>query len=875
MNDIYIVDAVGFLFRSYYAIRGMSTPSGESTNALFGFIRSIQKIQKDFSPTHLCAVFDGPNNKASRTALYEDYKANRSGMPEDLVPQLTWAIEFCEASGIPLLSIPNVEADDTIGSIATWANKRNTHVHICSSDKDLCQLIHDKIELIYTHKDNRRIGPDDVIDIYGVRPDQIRDYLAIVGDASDNIPGLEGLGPKSAAALLQEFGSLEAVLDNPDKVKGAKKQETIRNGREKALLSKKLATIDTTIDIPYKESFYEVDPQNIGKLAAFYNRFHFRTLLKELDSLHEKKPEPAKATHRTISNAEELTSFLASLKGSVCFDVETTGLDQMRSRLVGIGLGIDEPVYVPWNGSISEGELHSIFSDFFARKDLSFYGHNVKYDLHILRNHNISVASIDFDTMVASYLLAPHNNRHSLDDLTLAHFDVHKTPISSLIGTGKKEISMREVPIEDVSKYCCEDITYTIRLRELFEPELAAQGLDKPMKEFELPLIPVLLSMERHGIKLDVPQLEEKSKLLRHNLDLLQKEIFVLAGEEFNINSPKQLSSILFEKLEIPSPTKKMSTRADVLESLKSQYPIVAHILSYRVLEKLRSTYVDALPGQVNPETGCIHSSYNQTVTATGRLSSTNPNLQNIPIRTEEGRAIREAFVPKEAGNIFLAADYSQIELRLMAAFANEEALISAFAEGKDVHRAVAAEVFEVSEEDVTKQMRSQAKAVNFGIMYGQQAFGLSQQLGIEVKKAKIFIEKYFDEYPNVKSYIEKSIAEARERGYAYTIGGRRRPLPDIHSKNGMLRSQAERLAVNTPLQGSQADIIKMAMRELAEAKMNDFLVLQIHDELVFEIPETDAEPFQKKVIDIMEGVVSLKVPLEVNIAIGKNWGAC
>ncbi len=880
MNDIFVIDAVGYLFRSYYAIRGMTTPSGESTNALFGFIRSMQKIIKDFSPTHICAVFDGPNNKKTRTDLYEHYKANRSGMPEDLVPQLGWAMEFCEYAGISVLSIPGVEADDTIGTITTWARTHGANVHICSSDKDLCQLVGDGVELIYTHKENTRVDAQKVKEIYGVTPSQIIDYLAIVGDTSDNIPGLEGFGPKTAATLLQEFGTLESLLDHPEKVKGAKKQETIRSGREKALLSKKLATIHTDIDVPKKFQFYERIPFDIGKLSALYNRMHFRTLMDELHDLQHSTPDAsseeqeARATLHIIEDEVALLELFSKLspKTPICFDVESTSLNQMEAKLVGIGLSnsSQEVYYIPWQ----EAFLPHVRA-FFEDPERAFLAHNMKYDMHVLANHGITVATPFFDTMLASYLLTPQNNRHNLDELSLARFQYKKTPISALIGTGKKQRSMLDVPLEEIAPYCGEDVEYTFRLFELFTEELKAHALEELFHTIEMPLLPVLFSMERRGIFLDKEVLAKKSETLKTSLKSTQETIFSMAGETFNINSPKQLSEILFSKLNIPSPTKKLSTRADVLESLKSSYPIVEHILSYRVLEKLRSTYVDALPLQVNNTTQRIHCSYNQSVTATGRLSSTNPNLQNIPNRTKEGKAIREAFRPEDTTWRFLSADYSQIELRLLAHFSEEQTLIDAFNNDEDIHAAVAAEVFSVPQNEVTKEMRSQAKTVNFGIIYGQSAFGLSQQLGIDVKDAKTFIKKYFDNYPNVSQYLEESKERAKKDGAAYTLFNRRRPIPEIHSKNGMLRSQAERLAVNTPLQGSQADIIKLAMIEISKQDVPGHLILQIHDELVFEMPEEKIEEAETLIKHAMENIVSLKVPLKVNIAVGKNWGEC
>lgn len=876
MKDIYLIDAVHLLFRSYYAIRGMTNKQGASTGALYGFIRSIQKLQADFTPAHLCAVFDGPNNKQSRTDLFEDYKANRTGMPEDLIPQLEWAHAFCHAAGIPLLSLDGVEADDTIGSIAAWAASEGGHVYICSSDKDLCQLVTDKITMINTHKGNLRIDADEVYKIYGVHPHQIIDYLAIVGDTSDNIPGIEGFGPKTASTLLQEYTTLENLLDHADEVKGAKKQQALKDGKEKALLSQKLATIDTNLPIPKNSSFYALQAPNNKELITLYSEMNFTSLLEHFEDILEKPAQEA-INYTILRDEQSIQEALDALskESIICFDVESTSLNLMDAEVVGIGLAAKEDTlyYIPWNGFVSRPNLIALFRPFFAKN--TFVAHNIKFDMHMLANEGIELRNIGFDTMIASYLLFPETNRHNLDDLSAKHLGITKIPYSDVAGKGKKEKSLLDVPIEDVATYCVEDVLCTLKLYTLFSQEIETENQRSPLETIELPLIPILFKMERSGIHLEAAILEEKSIQIKESLHSLQEEIYALAGEEFNINSPKQLGAILFEKLEIPMPGKKISTRADILEGLKKKYPIVDWVLQYRVLEKLRSTYIDSLPSQVNPKTQRIHCSFNQAGTATGRLSCNNPNLQNIPVRTKEGKAIRTAFCPDKPGYSYLACDYSQIELRLLAHFSEEPTLLKAFREDKDIHAAVASEVFEIPEDTVTREMRSQAKTVNFGILYGQGPYGLSQVLGIEQKKAKAFIEKYFEEYPLVQAFIQKCKEDTKETGVAKTIAGRRRPIPEIHSKNGMLKSAAERLAVNTPLQGSQADIIKMAMIKIDSMDLPGFPVLQIHDELIFEMP-TDAIPeAQKKIVHAMETIVPLRVPLKVNIEIGKNWGEC
>ncbi|MCB1107630.1 MAG: DNA polymerase I [Chlamydiia bacterium] len=882
MKNLYILDAVSFLFRSYFAIRGMTNTQGASTNALYGFIRSVQKIIKDFEPAALVAVFDGPNNKEKRVAIYEEYKSNREGMPEDLVPQLEWAHRYCQSAGIPFLSEPGIEADDLIGAIAKWGESQGSTVYICSSDKDLCQLITDRIFMLNTHKNNLLIDRHKVEELHGVKPEQIVDYLAIMGDKSDNIPGIPGFGPKTAASLLQEYGTLENLLNNLDGMDNKKRAEKIRAHEADARISQKLAQLILDVPYPKEESFYQMKLPDIQSLDLLYREMNFKTLLQELEVPQEEVEEEDETTYHIVDTKEELHALIKTLEASpsICVDTETDQLSPMAARMVGIGFSIapKEGWYIPTNGKLGLDYVIKAIKPLLENQNLSFYGHNIKYDLHIFKNHGIELKNIGFDTMIASYLCNPQNNRHNLDLLALEKFGKTKTSIKELIGSGKNEISMREVSIEKVGPYCCEDVDYTCRLKQLYEKELSDQGLLEVFNHIEIPLIPVLVDMERYGMYLDVKKLEEMSKLLHEKLSYLEKQIYDLAGEPFNIKSPKQLGEILFEKLAIPMGAKKKSTRADILELLKHDYPIAGKVLEYRALEKLRSTYTEALPHQVYDETGRIHCTFMQTVTATGRLSCQDPNLQNIPVRTEEGRKIRAAFIPEFEKWSYLSADYSQIELRLLAHLSQDIKLIKAFNQNEDIHASTASTVFDVPIHEVTKEMRSGAKAVNFGIIYGQQAYGLSQELGIDMKEAASFIKKYFNKYPGVADFIEHSKETVRKEGFATTMFGRKRPIPEIHSTNGMIRAAAERLAVNTPLQGSQADIIKHAMiqvqRALKEEKIAH-MVLQIHDELIFELPDENIAKARVIVQSIMEKVVSLSVPLIVNIDVGKNWGEC
>ncbi|NGX50800.1 MAG: DNA polymerase I [Chlamydiae bacterium] len=887
MKNLYILDAVSFLFRSYFAIGQMTNQRGESTNALYGFIRSVQKIIKDFSPGNLVAVFDGPDNKRSRVKIYEEYKSNRTGMPEDLFPQLALAHNYCSYAGIPYLVEEGVEADDLIGVIAKWAEKKGMEVFICSSDKDLCQLITDRIFMLNTHKGNLLIDREKVEELHGVKPEQIVDYLAIMGDKSDNIPGIPGFGPKTAAALLQEYGSLNNILLNLDEMKNQKRAEKIRTHKADALMSQQLAQLIVDVPYPEEELFYQIKSPDLEKLGALYRDMNFNTLLRELSEMGSTAPEEERppidaeeVDYQLIDDLEGLWELIKTLQEapSVCIDTETHTLEPMRARLVGVGFCIEprKAWYIPMNGKLGLDAALKELKPLIENPAIAFYGHNIKYDIHILRNHGIKLKNIGFDTMIASYLLNPQKNRHGLDELTLEKFHHQKIAIKDLIGTGKKQKSLSDLPIEEVGNYCSEDVDYTCRLKELFEKELERGALAKIFYEIELPLIPVLVDMERFGMYLDGEQLHSMSGMLREKLKIIEREIYDLAGEEFNIKSPKQLAAILFDKMEISLKGKKKSTRADILEGLKKEHPIAGKILTFRGLEKLRSTYVDTLPLQVYEDTGRIHCTFMQTIAATGRLSCKDPNLQNIPIRSEEGRKIREAFKPDREDWCYLSADYSQIELRLLAHMSNDPKLLAAFQNNEDIHASTAASVFDLPLDQVTREMRAQAKAVNFGILYGQQAFGLSEGLGIDIRDAALFIKKYFERYPDVKAFIEACKERVRESGVATTLFGRERPIPEINSPNGMIRAAAERLAVNTPLQGSQADIIKKAMIKIHETLNKEaHMVLQIHDELIFELPRAHVEETERRVREIMENIVSLSIPLTVNIAIGKNWGEC
>lgn len=888
MDKIYLVDALNILHRSYFAIKGLSNEKGEPTGALYGFINSLNKIVKDFNPTHLVIIFDGPDNKQHRQKLYEQYKAHRPSMPDDLYAQLVLAKQFCKIAGYPTLCIPGWEADDVIGSITTWAEKQGDASYILSSDKDLCQLVSDKTFMININKENLLVDREVVHELHGVYPEQIADLLGLMGDSSDNIPGVPSIGPKSASSLLEKFGSLDNLLSNIEMLDG-KKRELFEKHKQDALVSRELATIVRAIDFELSKEQMRFAVQASEQLIDFYKSMRFNKFLEGLsDKKEDKKPQQVQQSYTLVDDEQQIEDLITELltKKLLVFDTETTSINPMQSRIVGISFSYQPGIahYIPLNGRTPKERALELLRPLFEESTVAFCGHNIKFDLHALANEQIFVKNVAFDTMLASYMLTPQEPRHGLDALCMQHFSKEKIPITNLILKGKQERSMLDVPLPDICEYCCEDADYTFRLYALFEPKLKeAPELYKLFKEVEIPLIRQLMRMERSGIFVDRSYLHNLSEHLVEKLTQLESEIELLAGKKINLNSPKQVGELLFTTLKIPSPTKNLSTSAEVLEQL--DHPCAQKILNYRLLEKLRSTYVDSLPEQIDENTGKIHCTFMQTVAATGRLSCQNPNLQNIPIRSEEGRKIRAAFKPESEHSCFVAADYSQIELRLLAHMSEDPYLIEAFTNGEDVHKATAALIFDLPKEEVTDEMRQNAKAVNFGIIYGQQAFGLSKGQKISFQEADAFIKKYFERLKKVKEHLEKSVAIAKEKGYSETLTGRRRPIPDIKSSNPFLRKAAERLAVNSPLQGTNADLIKMAMlsiqkrldRELPDASM----LLQIHDELLFELPK-NAQKLEKlkeilteEMSEKIEKLLKMRVPLLIDIKVGKNWGEC
>ncbi|HPT12135.1 MAG TPA: DNA polymerase I [Bacteroidales bacterium] len=932
MNDdkrLFLLDAYALIFRSYYAFikNPRITSKGLNTSAIFGFLLTLEDVLLKQNPTHIAVAFDPPGGNF-RNQLFPEYKAHRDATPEDIKNAVPYIKRLLEAFDIPVIEVPGYEADDVIGTLAVKASKAGYTTYMMTPDKDYAQLVTDTILMYKPGRSGNEAetwGPDDIVREYGVKPSSIIDLLGLMGDTSDNIPGAPGIGPKTARKLIEEFGDIENLLRNTEKLQG-KQKEAIEQNREQVLLSKKLATIEINVPVEFhEESFHRSEP-DLEKLRSLYQELEFRSMAAKLggsasaQTSGTPKPEaeagslfagtseasrqgtlfdapviqPAanlssidKVDHkyRMIKDVQEVKNLVTEMSGlsEFCFDTETTSLDPMAAELVAISFcwkkGEGTMVWFP--GSRKEAEtLLELLRSLFANPGIRKIGQNLKFDIQVLAGYNIDVEGELFDTMIAHYLLEP-DQRHNMDTLAINYLGYKPVPIEDLIGDrGPRQKNMRDVPVDKITEYAVEDADITWQLKEVFEPMLQKEGLLDLAKNIEMPLIPVLARMERRGVAINEPVLARYAGELREKIIELEKDIYNLAGGEFNISSPKQLGDILFIRLKLDdnarlTKTKQFRTDEEVLQRLTGKHAIVGKVLEYRGLKKLLSTYVESLPQLVSPVTGRIHTTYNQAVAATGRLSSTNPNLQNIPVRDEEGKEIRKAFVPA-SGKLFLSADYSQIELRLMACLSKDESMISDFLSGQDIHAATASKIFRVSISEVTREMRSRAKTANFGIIYGISAFGLSERLTIGRKEAKELIDGYFATYPGVKNYMDESIAKARENGYVTTMFGRRRHLPDIHSRNQVVRGNAERNAINAPLQGSAADIIKIAMikidnrlrKEMPDAEM----ILQVHDELIFEVDPQAVEKLKSIVVDEMKNAASLTIPLEVDTGTGSNW---
>ena len=879
---LYLIDGSSYIYRAYFAIRHLSNSRGFATNAVYGFVNMLLKVVRDERPDHLAVIFDA-RGPTFRKEIYPEYKANRLKMPEDLVPQIPVIKALVRAFNMPAIEQEGFEADDIIATLAKKYAAEGMDITIVTGDKDLMQVVSERIRLLDTMKD-KFSGLQEVAERFGGGPEKVVEVQALAGDASDNVPGVPGVGEKTAVKLIGEFGTVENVLANLDRIKG-KLQEKLRDFGHQALLSKKLVTLvdDMDLDLDF-ESFALSEPDRTA-LTAIFKEMEFHRLIQEFSSDERASGEE----YHGVLDEETFSVLLEELRQArrFAFDTETTSLDPTRADLVGISFAVTpgKAWYIPLahrylgvpeqlDTAMVLKRLRPLLED----PALPKIAQNAKYDLQVLRRAGIFVAGLAFDTMVASYLAQPAAKSHGMDNLAADLLGYKTISFKEVAGSGKKQIGFEEVEVEKAIVYAAEDADITLRLAEKLEPMLAETGQEKLFHEVEMPLMEILADMEWAGVRIDPEFLGALSGELQGKLVHLEKEIFALAGGPFNIGSPKQLGEVLFERLHLARGKKTKtgwSTDVDVLTALSAEQPIAARILDYRSLSKLKSTYTDSLPKLIHPGTGRIHTSFNQTVTATGRLSSSDPNLQNIPIRTEEGGRIREAFIPAE-GNLLLSADYSQIELRVLAHMADETVLKESFAKGEDIHSRTASEVFGVFPEMVTPEMRRQAKTINFGVIYGMGAFSLGKDLGIPTREAQHFIDNYFARYPGIKGFMESKKEEARQKQYVTTLLGRRCAVPEINSQNGSIRSYAERNAINYPIQGSAADIIKVAMvaihRRLAKEGLGARMVIQVHDELVFDVPEKEVDPVTALVREEMEGALSLSVPLRVEIGVGKNW---
>ncbi|HTP63872.1 MAG TPA: DNA polymerase I [Geobacteraceae bacterium] len=881
---LYLIDGSSYIYRAYYAIRHLSSPRGFPTNAIFGFTQMLLKVLKEKSPDHVAVVFDA-GKKTFRNDIYPEYKANRASMPDDLVPQIAPIKETVRAFNIPALELAGFEADDIIGTISRDCVAKGIDVVVVTGDKDLMQIVSDRVRLLDTMKE-KESGPPEVAERFGVSPEKVVDVLGLAGDSSDNIPGVPGIGEKTATKLIQEFGSLDSLLERAAEVKG-KNGERLREFADQARLSRRLATIDCDVPLSYSFADFALSPPDNRRLAEIFKEYGFTTLMKELTA----KATLSTTQYRTILDEAAFGGLLQQLAAASSFaiDTETTSLNAQEADIVGISLSLrdHEAFYIPVGHAYPDApqqlpretvlkELAPLLRDPEKHK----VGQNIKYDYQVLRRAGIAMEGLWCDTMIASYLLNPARSSQGLDSLSMEFLDHRMITYEEVTGKGKEQINFALAPVEKASIYSCEDADATWLLHRLFLPCLAETEMERLFFDVEMPLVRILAEMELAGVKLDLPLLKKLSDGFGRELGELEQHIYRLAGTEFNINSPKQLGEVLFEKLKLPAGKKTKtktgwSTNVEELERLAEEHEVARLILNYRSLAKLKSTYTDALSKLVEESTGRVHTSYNQAVTNTGRLSSSEPNLQNIPVRTEEGRKIRHAFIAPE-GSLILSADYSQIELRVLAHLSEDRVFCDAFARDEDIHTRTASEVFGLFPEMVTPEMRRQAKTINFGVIYGQGAFSLAKQLGVARRVAEEFISNYKERHSGAMAFLDSCVHAAGEKGFVTTILGRRLPIPDIGSANANVRAFAQRNAINYPIQGSAADIIKQAMvnvyERIGREGLESRLIMQVHDELVFEVPEEERLAMEKLVSHEMEHAVKLRVPLKVDINCGRNW---
>lgn len=902
--QLILIDGSSYLYRAFHAFRSsvganLSNSHGQPTGAIFGVINMVRSLLASYPESQTIMIFDA-KGKTFRHDMYSEYKANRPSMPDELRSQVDYIHRIIKAMGLPLVAVTGVEADDVIGTYAKQAEQTGKTVLVSTGDKDLAQIVTDNVNLIDTMKDVI-YDEQGVIDKFGIKPEQIIDYLTLVGDSSDNIPGVPKVGPKTAVKWLHEYQTLQGIIDNADSI-GGKVGENLRDALEAIPLSKELVTIRCDMEMEQDIVDLKSTEPDQQQLIKLYSELEFKKWLEELnikelvaDSSSPSTEQPASRAadnnYQCVLEQAEFDKWIAKLAAaeSFAFDTETTSLDVMQAELVGVSFAIEpgEAAYVPVAHNYM-GAPNQLDRDYVLAalkpllEDLKLpkIGQNLKYDCSVLANYNIHMQGMIFDTMLESYVLDSVSSRHDMDTLAIKHLGLATISFSDIAGKGKGQLTFDQIDLEQAAPYAAEDADITLRLHHSIMPELAKHdNLKRVYEQIEIPLVPVLSRVERNGVRIDDAMLHQQSQYLAESMLKAEKTAYEIAGTDFNMASPKQIQEILYEKMELPvrrkTPKGQPSTAEDVLQELALEYELPKIILEHRSLGKLKSTYTDKLPTMVSAKTGRVHTSYHQAVTATGRLSSSNPNLQNIPIRTEEGKRIRQAFIA-DADNVLLAADYSQIELRIMAHLSGDNALLHAFNTGADVHSATAAQVFNVDIETISSEQRRHAKAINFGLIYGMSAFGLAKQLGLGRAEAQKYIEQYFTQYPGVKNYMDTTRAKAHEDGYVETVFGRRLYLPEIKSSNHQRRQYAERTAINAPMQGTAADLIKMAMIEVDKwlQQNNDGtrMIMQVHDELVFEVAEQDLAGHTNKIIDIMQNVAELSVPLIVDAGSGNNW---
>jgi len=885
MDKIFLIDGNSLLYRSYYAIRHLSNSKGFATNAIYGFIQTVRKLMEKENPKYLGIAFDtkGPT---FRHKIFPDYKAHRKPMPEDLVPQLPVLKKLLNAFNIKVLEEPGFEGDDILASLAKKACGKNTLAVIVTTDKDLYQVVSDSV-IIYNVAKESYMDKKAVEESIGVPPSKVKDLLSLWGDATDNIPGVKGVGAKTAKKLLQAFGSLDSLINDPEQIKNPKLKEKIKKGRKDINISRRLVSINTDMPIEFNLNDFTLTEPDYEKLIPLLEELEFTKLLSD----YLGKVTESKKKYSLILDEHGLDDLIAQIKKSkkVSIDTETNSPNPTEAALVGISFSLNphQAFYLPlrhdYPGAPKQLPVKkalSRLSEIFSNPDIKKIGQNIKYDCIVLKKEGAPLRGIDIDTMILSYLCEPNLGKHNLDSLALKHLHVKTTPYQDIAGKGKDEVTLDKVDVNRVMPYACEDADIAFQLSSVLMEKVREKKLTHLYRNIEQPLIEVLTDMETWGIKVNPEVLKTISVELDENIIRLQKKIHEQCGEEFNINSPQQLGEVLFERLGLPSSKKtkktgRFSTSFSVLENLSSKYPVVKDILEYRQLSKLKSTYADALPKLINKSSGRIHTSYNQTIASTGRLSSSYPNLQNIPIRGEWGARFRSAFIPA-TGHLFLSADYSQIELRILAHLAEDPELIKTFEKDRDVHKETADKVFGKEASLFRDEFRRRAKIINFSIIYGTSPFSLAKQLETSTSEARKFIELYFERYPKVMAFQEACIKRAEEKGYSETLFGRKRPIPELKSKNKTIQQAGRRIALNTPIQGTAADLMKKAMRDIWEEirknKLKSKVILQVHDELVFEVPDAEQKQMEQIAKQKMEDVLPLEVPLKVHLGWGVNW---